>query len=46
MGYDNEETTRREEAKEKEAWKVTIIATVGFLILGYIVWGFGLGGKY
>jgi nitric oxide reductase large subunit len=45
MSY-NEPTTQREEAKEKEAWKIAIISTIGFVILGAIIWGFGIGGKY
>lgn len=46
MGYDNEETTRREEAKEKEAWKVAIGATVAFIVIGFLIWSTGMGGKY
>lgn len=45
MGYD-EPTTQRENAKEKEAWKITIITTIGFIILGLFIWGFNIGSKY
>jgi nitric oxide reductase large subunit len=44
--YDSEETDQREEAKEKEAWKVAIVAVVGFILLGALIWGFNLGSKY
>jgi hypothetical protein len=42
----NEPTDQREEAKEKEAWKITIISTIGFIILGLFIWGFNIGSKY
>lgn len=45
MGYDVA-TTQREEAKAKEGWRVAIISTAAFVVVGLIVWFTGFGGKY
>jgi hypothetical protein len=45
MGYDAP-TAEREESKEKEAWKITIITTIAFIVVGLMIWHTGFGGKY
>ncbi|WP_160808939.1 hypothetical protein [Nitrosomonas sp. HPC101] len=45
MGYDAE-TTQREAAKNQQAWKVIVVATVSFLAIGMMIWFGGFGGKY
>lgn len=45
MSYDLE-TQQRENAKEKEAWKIAITSVVAFIIIGSIVYFSGFGGKY
>ncbi|MGG7054283.1 hypothetical protein [Nitrosomonas sp. ANs5] len=46
MGYNDAATTQREESKEKEAWKVTIVTTIAFIVIGFMIWSTGMGGKY
>lgn len=46
MGYNNPEEDLREDAKEKEAWKVALISTAAFIVIGLIIWFTGFGGKY
>jgi hypothetical protein len=45
MGYDAP-TVEREETKEKEAWKVAIVSTIAFIVVGLMIWHTGFGGKY
>lgn len=45
MGYDAK-TKQREAAKEKSGWMVTIVSIMAFIVIGAIIWGSGLGGKY
>jgi hypothetical protein len=42
----NEATDQREDDKEKEAWKVAIVAVAAFLVIGVTIWFTGFGGKY
>ncbi|MDT8363791.1 MAG: hypothetical protein RQ714_03970 [Nitrosomonas sp.] len=44
-GYDAE-TSQREVSKEKSGWMIAIGSTIGFIILGAIIWGFNFGTKY
>jgi cytoskeletal protein RodZ len=46
MGYNSAEVDQREEAKEKEGWKVAIVSVVAFIIVGLLIWTTGFGGKY
>lgn len=46
MGYSDPATTQREAEKNQQAWKVTLISTVVFIVIGAIIWFGGIGGKY
>lgn len=45
MGYDVA-TTQREIEKNKAAWKVILVSTVAFVVVGAVIWFGGIGGKY
>ncbi len=45
MGYDAA-TTERENEKNAQAWKVILVSTVAFIVIGAIIWFGGFGGKY
>lgn len=45
MGYDAA-TTQREAEKNQGAWKLILISTVAFIVIGSAIWFGGFGGKY
>lgn len=46
MGYSDAATTQREIEKNSGAWKVILVSTVAFIVIGAIIWFGGIGGKY
>ncbi|HNR10336.1 MULTISPECIES: hypothetical protein [Nitrosomonas] len=46
MGYSDPATTQREIEKNSAAWKVILVSTAAFIVIGAIIWFGGIGGKY